>query len=151
MIRNEIKCEKSPNQKHQWEKVEDKPLPDGRTDWGLVPGNYCVHCSERKMKMTKSEFFLFAYLETFGLKLNLKHSQRKDILKSQYDNRQPRNFRFRSLAGTVESETGKIRKMEVKIKKSSPLSLIKGGEYDYKIIMKDREVGVISFPYFLGF
>jgi len=33
---------------HEWKTVEPQELTDGREDWSVIPGDYCIHCGERK-------------------------------------------------------------------------------------------------------
>ncbi len=50
--KEKLECKKSPTGKHKWE--ETKEIHDGRrNDWGCIPGEYCVHCGERKKENKK--------------------------------------------------------------------------------------------------
>lgn len=46
---NTLPCQKSPSNKHFWKVVEASKMPDGREDWGLIPGEYCFYCDIRKV------------------------------------------------------------------------------------------------------
>ena len=47
-----LECKKSPNGRHKWEEIEEDRTR--RTDFGCIPGTYCVHCGERKEEKKKA-------------------------------------------------------------------------------------------------
>jgi hypothetical protein len=42
------KCIQSPTGRHEWKTVESVKTNDGREDWSVIPGDYCLHCEGKK-------------------------------------------------------------------------------------------------------
>lgn len=40
-------CSESPTGKHEVVIVEPEKQSDGRENWGVVPGKYCVYCGKK--------------------------------------------------------------------------------------------------------
>lgn len=41
-------CPQSSTGKHEWKRIEPSKTSDGREDWSVIPGTYCLHCEKKQ-------------------------------------------------------------------------------------------------------